>query len=472
MSTSAAGSGYGWSWPPRSCSSTESNSADGHAAGKPVGLRNRRRRCDRVLYRWGTAPTPLGPSIREKICYQELQQHLDQRLMRIRDASLAPARQATAGPPLPWTGDPYPGLRSFEPEEAPIFFGPIDETAELVRWIREEDRRFVAVIGVSGSGKSSLIKAGLLPLLGECPSVILRLTDASGDPFSALAIRLEPHLPPSRRRAFRSDPTKRLAELSWINEVLAEKPASACLLIVIDQFEELQTAVVENLRAQFVRLLKDLTGHNRVRIVASLRADFLGVLSHDETLARLLSGNSIVLHPPGAAALRAIIREPARLVGVMVEDELIDELASAALGEPGALPLLAFALERLYARREDQRLARPAVAGSTALGAILIGYTKEVEDALPPEQRKAFPHLFRHLVRAEDGGRRITKLRCRPADLGDDATLMELRDNLVGCRLLLALGNPAEGVELAHEVLLQAWPSLNAWVTAYGTRGP
>ena len=86
-----------------------------------------------------------------------------------------------------------------------------------------------------------------------------------------------------------------------------------------------------------------------MRIVVSLRADFLGALSRDETLAGLLSGNTFVLHPPGAAALRAIIREPARLVGVTVDDELIDELVEAARLEPGALPLLAFALERLYA---------------------------------------------------------------------------------------------------------------------------
>jgi hypothetical protein len=144
---------------------------------------------------------------------RKLEQHLDQRLMRLRDASLAPTLQATTGPRPPWTGDPYPGLRSFEPEEAPIFFGRNDETGELVRWVVEERRRFVAVIGVSGGGKSSLIKAGLVPVLGEWPSMILRLTDASGDPFSALAIRVEPLLPPSRRPAFRSDPAKRLAEL-------------------------------------------------------------------------------------------------------------------------------------------------------------------------------------------------------------------------------------------------------------------
>src|SRR6516165_8362639 len=259
-----------------------------------------------------------------------LAQHLDQLLTRIRDVSLGTAPQKTTARKPCWTGDPYPGLRSFEPEEAPIFFGRSDETAELVRWVAEQGRRFVAVVGVSGSGKSSLVKAGLVPARPEWPSAIVRLTDAGGDPFRALAIRLEPHLPPPYRAAFRSDPGKTLAKPGWIDAVLDEKPASACLLIVIDQFEELQTAVPENLGPRFVELLNRLANHNRMRVVVSLRADFLGAVSRDETLAPLLSGNSVVLHPPGAGALRTIIREPARLTGVMVDDELVNELAEAA----------------------------------------------------------------------------------------------------------------------------------------------
>jgi WD40 repeat protein len=398
---------------------------------------------------------------------RKLTQHLDQWLTGTCLADLAPVRQIPASPGPSWAADPYPGLRSFEPEEAPIFFGRNDETAELVRWVAEEGRPFVAVIGVSGSGKSSLLKAGLVPALPEWPSAIVRLIDAGGDPFRALAIRLEMHLPPSRRLAFRANPGEKLVKPGWIDKLLDEEPASTCLLIVIDQFEELLTAVAEDLGSRFVALLKALTEHHRVRIVVSVRADFLGALSRDETLARLLSGNSFVLHPPGAAALRAIIREPARLVGVAVEDSLIDELVEAARLEPGALPLLAFALARLYERREGQRLARPNMAGSTTLATILEDYTKKVEDFLPPEQSEALPRLFRHLVRVEDAGRRVAKRRCRAADIGDDTTLTALRDRLIEARLLTALDEAAEGVELAHEVLLRAWPSFHAWVAAY-----
>src|SRR6516165_4627524 len=128
-------------------------------------------------------------------------------------------REQVKKPGPTWIGDPYPGLRSFQPKEGPIFFGRKDETAELVRWVVEEGRRFVAVIGVSGSGKSSLVKAGLVPALPEWPSAIVRLIDAGGDPFRALAMRLDPLLPPSRRPVFRSDPAKELADPGWIDAV-------------------------------------------------------------------------------------------------------------------------------------------------------------------------------------------------------------------------------------------------------------
>ena len=88
------------------------------------------------------------------------------------------------------------------------------------------------------------------------------------------------------------------------------------------------------MRAGFVELLTELANQNRVRIVASLRADLLGALSRDERLARLLTGNSFVLHPPGAAALRTIIRAPAQLVSVTVEDRLVDELTESARWSP------------------------------------------------------------------------------------------------------------------------------------------
>jgi len=148
---------------------------------------------------------------------------------------------------------------------------------------------------------------------------------------------------------------------------------------------------------------------------------------------------------------------------------LIDELVDAARLEPGALPLLAFALERLYDRREGQRLVRPNVAGSTTLGAILEDYTKKVEDALGVDQCEALPRLFRHLVRVEDAGSRGEKRRCHAADICDDPTLTVLRDRLIEARLLTALDDQAEGVELAHDVLLRAWPRLHAWVAAYST---
>jgi len=119
-------------------------------------------------------------------------------------------------------------------------------------------------------------------------------------------------------------------------------------------------------------------------------------------------------------------------------DRPVDERAEAARLEPGALPLLAFALDRLCTRRAGRRLVRPAVTGSTTLGAILSAYTEEVEKALPVEQREVLWQLFRHLVGVEDGGYRVAKHRSRPANIGDDATLYDSSFSLDGTRVVSA----------------------------------
>ena len=295
--------------------------------------------------------------------------------LRLKDAAPMPqaTKQSTASTAETekslWVGNPYRGLKPFTAEHTAIFCWRGLETDELVKRVRE-GVPVLAVVGASGSGKSSLVAAGLLPRLaaGAIPSsqswIQLRFTPAElGDnPFRNLVLALLPHLPVSQRtadgiaQALEREPA---GIVTLAAEILADRPADAQLLLFGDQFEELFTARVQEAYQQpFVNLVEAIAASSRVRLVLSLRADYYGACTRFDGLAKLLRDGSFPLAAPTGRALAEMIEGPAKVAGMTLESGLVDDILKDVGDGPGRLALVEFAMEKLYELSRDHTLSR------------------------------------------------------------------------------------------------------------------
>ena len=385
----------------------------------------------------------------------------------------------------PWTGSPYPGLRSFASEEAGIFFGRGREVDALVARLREPARHFLTVVGASGTGKSSLVRAGLLPQLAGgaiedsryWPVLAFTPGASGGDPFLALASELKGMLPARAQR-----PQIEIAEAlasgrrrfpTYIDTLLADRPAGAALVLFVDQLEELFSPKAEKHRLGFVELLAQAAADPRLRVLATLRADFLPQCVAEATLAPLLQAGTFVLAPPGPTALADLIRRPAERAGLVLKEGLVDELLRDAGGEPGeALPLMAFCLEELYRRSVfgpghlltlDAYRAVGGLRG--AIGRRAGELLEEIKAAEGIDPDTALPQIFRALVHVDAVGKATRQQVSRNAFMIAPAPVPQLVEALIKGRLLLAGGTDSHPiVTLTHEALIQEWPVLHEWL--------
>ena len=380
-----------------------------------------------------------------------------------------------AGPPL-WSGSPFPGLRAFTPVDAPIFFGRGRETDGLVSRLDKPTVRFLTVVGASGSGKSSLVAAGLIPRLmagaiaGSKDWVRVRFTpgEVGDNPFMALAIPFKDLLQPQGQqpRDLADRLEKNPATLVELRDLaLAGKPDWAELLLFIDQFEELFTLAASRYVGPFVEWLRQAAQTERIRVVATLRADFYHRCVEWPALAELLRTGSYPLAAPGSGALHEMITRPAERAGLTFETGLVERILDDTGATPGALALLAFALAELYAARTaDGRLTWAAYEGFNSVqGAI----AKRAEDTVSQlgVTSKTIGEVFQELVEIEEGGA-VTRRRAPWACLVQSAEAKRLVQAFIDARLLVASrgedGQPV--VEVAHEALFTAWKTLRDWL--------
>ncbi len=314
---------------------------------------------------------------------------------------------------------PYRGLTAFQPEDQEWFFGRSD----LVDRLRElvETRPVVGVYGASGSGKSSLLRAGLL---GSWPGEALIMTPGAF-PMESL-------------------------------EKIADEP-----LVVVDQFEEVFTLCAdEEERRAFVAALLDLD----VRLVLGVRADFLAHLTRFPGLADAIGTAQFLVGPLPPAGLREIVTGPAELAGLAVDPDLPATLVADAAGEPGSLPLVSHALMETWRNREGARLT---LAGYQAAGGVRGAIAQSAERVfgeLSPAEQDAARRIFLRLTALGDG----TEDTRRPIDreeltgVAGPEVVARVLDRLAAARLVVL----AEGsVDVAHEALIRAWPRLHGWLT-------
>ena len=381
--------------------------------------------------------------------------------------------------PLVWKGSPFPGLRAFSEKDEPIFFGRGYEVADLLKRLTQQ--RLMFVVGASGSGKSSLVGAGLIPqlqrggLYGVTGWQIVRFTPGDA-PFWRLAFALLRILPiladplaDDEERAvqlaavLRRGPDK-LAQ--QVEKWLATEPEGSELLLFIDQFEELYTTTPETERVAFVALLRHVSP--QIRIVTTIRADFYDKALHDfETVLR---DATYTLSTPSALALYEMIVRPAQAVGLHFEEGLPETIVQHTAGQSGGLALLAYLLEALYLRAEARGDGRLTIEDYEALGGVeraIANRAEAVYQALDlPETRRqaALQRVFHELVEptVREGEVVATRRRAPYQVFADDADACQLIEAFTQARLLVR--GEGDTVEVAHEALLREWTELAQWM--------
>jgi WD40 repeat protein/DNA-binding SARP family transcriptional activator len=375
--------------------------------------------------------------------------------------------------------NPYKGLRPFLEADARDFQGRASLTRHLIGRLADggSAARLLALVGPSGSGKSSAVRAGLVPALragavaGSERWFVAEMLPGE-DPFAELAaalVGLAAAAPPADLATRLARDERALLEAAaW---VLPDERSE--LLLVVDQFEELFTLVSdEDRRARFLRALRAAATErrSRVRIVLTLRADFLDrPLAHAGFAAALREGMELIL-PLTGRELEQAITVPARSVGVTVEQGLVAELATDVSGQPGALPLLQFTLAELFDRRHDGTLTP---ASYRALGGVAGAVARGAEDAyvaLDHAGRGAARQLFLRLVDAGDAIQSIRRRvpRGELVPLSGDEAGMEAAIEAFARRRLLSFDRDPDTreptVEIGHDALLAAWDRLREWV--------
>jgi WD40 repeat protein len=345
---------------------------------------------------------------------------------------------------------PFKGLASFEPVDADYFFGRERLVAELVA--RLVGAGFLGIVGPSGSGKSSVLRAGLLPALagGVLPG-------SAG--WRRLLLRPGERPLDELRRVLVSGAKDPLGEAH------AALPADGRLLLVVDQLEELFTACRSDAeRAAFAdtlaRAATDPDG--RAVVVVAVRADFYGRFAAYSGLAELLGGNQVLVGPMQASELRRAVELPAARVGLKVEPELVDALVDDVEGEPGALPLLSTALLELWQKRDDNTLTLTAYRESGGVHGAVARLAEGTYTRIPPGHRQLVRAVMLRLV-GEDEGDAPVRRRAPLAelDLERSEEVADVLATLADSRLVTV----GEGsVEVAHEALLREWPRLREWI--------
>ena len=361
---------------------------------------------------------------------------------------------------------PYPGLTPYTQAHAELFFGRDAEIRELLR--RIVHLHLVIVIGPSGSGKSSLVLAGLVPeLQRRLPDEwLVRIVRPGADPLRTLRSALE---------WASDDAHPQDGPATTVAALLDHHSPARRLMVIIDQFEEVLSQAPAPDREEFVAITQALRGVRDCVAILTLRADFYPELMHSD-LWPVAEAERLEVVPLRGAALREAIEQPARQCGVYLEATLVDRLVADAAREPGMLPLLQETLRQLWGEMRQRLLTVGAyeVLGRDGLSGMAVALATWADASLaelPLAQRMIARRVFLRLVHLGEG-RDDTRRQQPLAALrvaGEDPDLFDqtLR-HLTNRRLLTRSGQEGEAyavVDLAHEALIASWPTMRRWVT-------
>jgi len=433
---------------------------------------------------------------------------VENHLRRLIERALPRSVAATSEARAVWKkGSPFRGLEAFEFEHAPVFFGRTRAVSDVLQALREqavEGRSFVLILGMSGGGKSSVVRAGVLPMLtrpgviegvGLWRRAVFRPTDVRGDLFAGLArALLREHALPSLdadgkgpeelAQIMRESPQ---AATSLIRNALQREEhqdgmPNARLALVIDQMEEMYTQeeaytqeeTTSVHRQAFIDMIDALARSGRVWVICTLRSDFYPRIANYPKLGALKEGaGQYDLMPPTASEIGQMIRLPANAAGLHFEEDpasierLDDMLRDAAAGHRAILPLLQFTLEELYQRRTEDGLL--TLAAYRELGGVEGSLAKRAEAVfkqLPDDVEAELPRVLNELVSiGHDVNAPIGRKRAPRSELAGGKSRL-LVDAFVDNRLFVTelADDGSAVVTVAHEALLWHWPRVTDWV--------
>jgi len=380
--------------------------------------------------------------------------------------------------------NPYRGLFAFREQDAEFFFGRTAFITQLLHKMLRD--ALVSIIGASGSGKSSLLFAGLLPRLREQQRLIIAARPGH-EPFRAIAAAIVPLL------CYEKSDVERLLEINAMSErlrsgelrlvdlfeALQRTAPERSLLVMFDQLEELYTLCRDDaLRRRFLEALMELeaafaSARITGNLLFALRADFLGKAVSFSPLAAHLQHSVLILAPMNTHELREVIEAPAAKCGMEIEDGLIDRILQTISDEPGSLPLLQFALTQLWEQRQGQTLTHAAYNAIGGVEHALAAYAEQIYHALTPDEQARAQHIFTQLVRPGEGTEDTRRL-ASSHEIGEEhwAVAVKLADARLVVTSQKSLATlpeatssaPDSTMELVHEALISGWQRLRDWL--------
>jgi energy-coupling factor transporter ATP-binding protein EcfA2 len=370
---------------------------------------------------------------------------------------------------------PYKGLLYFDIDDAPLFFGRERVTNELLDHLWQH--RFLAVVGASGSGKSSVVRAGVIPALRKGAVEIngrssrdwhIHIITPGDEPLKALAATL------TRDSESVTATATLLADLQTSSQSLdlflyrqMAGQVDTRLLLVIDQFEELFTQC-DDLEVRRLLVENLVTAVNsgqqgRLTLILTLRADFYAQAVPFEGLRPLLETQQKIVGAMTSDELRQAIEQPVAKEGWTFEPGLVDRLLTDVGDEPGALPLLSHALLETWRRREGRTLTHAGYVASGEVAGAIATTAQRTFDSLTPEQQAMARQIFLQLTElgegTEDTRRRVARARLNN-QLERAGLVTEVLTILADARLVMT---DEDSAEVAHEALIRKWTTLHGW---------
>ncbi|OYE03375.1 WD40 repeat domain-containing protein [Nostoc sp. 'Peltigera membranacea cyanobiont' 232] len=371
---------------------------------------------------------------------------------------------------------PYQGLFHFGPNDADVFFGREIFIEEL--YSATKTNNFIPVLGASGSGKSSVVLAGLVPKLQKAGHWQFTHFRPGSDPFHALALALVPLYTPKLDQTDQIAQARKMAGYLQDGSVILldvfakiqQNHPNHRVLLIADQFEEIYTLCNDQeIRRKFLdcllvslETLTSLTSSATV-LVTTMRADFLGNALSYRPFADVLQNGDVKLGPMNREELTQVIEKPAQKFGVTFADGLVKRILDDVENQPGNLPLLEFALTELWNKRTGKQLTHKIYEEIGQVEGALARHADEKYGNLTDDEKEKVRRIFIQLVRPGEGAEDTRRIAMK-AELGEQS--WSLVKKLADARLVVTSRNLSsqETVEVVHEALIRNWGELREWM--------